>query len=163
MLDRLSFPQPWLSLILFVTWQLLSDGISGGSLVLGFVLAWAIPQITQGFWPERPSFLNVWRMPRYLLRVIRDIVTASFQVAALILSGRRPRPRFVCYPLELEHPLAISILASTISLTPGTVSADVSDDQRTLLIHALDADSDQQVIDTIRERYEQPLLEMFPC
>jgi multicomponent K+:H+ antiporter subunit E len=102
-------------------------------------------------------------MPRYLLRVIRDIVTASFQVAALILSGRRPRPRFVCYPLELEHPLAISILASTISLTPGTVSADVSDDQRTLLIHALDADSDQQVIDTIRERYEQPLLEMFPC
>lgn len=161
MLDRLSFPQPWLSLILFVTWQFLSDGISGGSLVLGLLLAWAIPQLTQGFWPERPSFMRFWLMPRYLARVIRDIVVASFEVAALILSPRQPRPAFVCYPLELENPLAISILASTISLTPGTVSVDVSDDQRLLLVHALDAENDQQVIDAIRTRYEQPLLEMF--
>lgn len=51
MLDRLRFPQPWLSLILFVTWQLLSDHISAGTLVLGFVLSWAIPQMTEGFWP----------------------------------------------------------------------------------------------------------------
>jgi len=162
MLDRLSFPQPWLSLILFVTWQLLNDSITGGSLVLGFILAWAIPQITQGFWPERPSFLRIWLMPRYLLRLVTDIISASFQVAGLILSGRKPRPMFICYPLELEHPLAISILASTISLTPGTVSADVSDDQRTLLIHALDAGNEEEVITTIRQRYEEPLLEMFP-
>ncbi|MBD3640709.1 MAG: Na+/H+ antiporter subunit E [Marinobacter sp.] len=161
MLDRLSFPQPWLSLILFVTWQFLSDGISGGSLVLGLILAWAIPQMTQGFWPERPSFMRFWLMPKYLARVLKDIVIASFQVAALIISPRKPRPAFVCYPLELEHPLAISILASTISLTPGTVSADVSDDQRLLLIHALDTENEQEVIDTIRKRYEQPLLEMF--
>ncbi len=161
MLDRLSFPQPWLSLVLFVTWQLLSDGISGGSLVLGLMLAWAIPQLTQGFWPERPAFIKFWAMPFYLARVLQDIVVASFQVAALILSPRQPRPAFVSYQLELQHPLAISILASTISLTPGTVSVDVSDDQRTLLIHALDTESDQAVIDSIRQRYERPLLEMF--
>jgi len=161
MLDRLRFPQPWLSLILFVTWQLLSDHISAGTLVLGFVLAWAIPQMTEGFWPERPAFIKSWLMPGYLLRVLSDIVMASFQVARLILSGRQPRPAFVSYPLELEHPLAISILASTISLTPGTVSADISDDNKTLLIHALDAETDQAVIDAIRTRYEKPLLEMF--
>lgn len=161
MLDRLSFPQPWLSLILFVTWQFLSDGISGGSVVLGLILAWGIPQMTQGFWPDPPAFINAWRMPAYLMRVVRDIVVASFEVARLILSPRPVRPAFVCYPLELEHPLAITILASTISLTPGTVSADVSDDNKLLLIHALDAENDQEVIDTIRHRYEKPLLEMF--
>lgn len=161
MLDRLSFPQPWLSLILFTTWQLLSDGVSGASVVMGIVLAWLIPQITEGFWPERPAFLKSWRMPRYLVIVLKDIVVASFSVARLILSPREPRPIFVCYPLQLEHPLAISILASTISLTPGTVSADVSDDQKTLLIHALDAGSDQEVIDAIHRRYEKPLMEMF--
>jgi multicomponent K+:H+ antiporter subunit E len=68
---------------------------------------------------------------------------------------------FICYTLELKDPLAISILASTISLTPGTVSADVSDDNTLLLIHALDAEDEQEVIDTIRNRYEKPLLEMF--
>lgn len=161
MLDRLSFPQPWLSIILFTTWQLLSDGISGASVVMGIVLAWLIPQVTQGFWPERPAFIKSWQMPRYLVIVLKDIVVASFSVARLILSPRQPRPIFVSYPLQLEHPLAISILASTISLTPGTVSADVSDDQKTLLIHALDAATDQEVIDAIHDRYEKPLMEMF--
>mgnify|MGYP000978235761 FL=1 len=161
MLDRLSFPQPWLSLILFTTWQLLSDGVSGASVVMGIILAWLIPQITQGFWPERPAFIKSWKMPAYLAIVLKDIVVASFPVALLILRPIQPRPIFVCYPLQLEHPLAISILAITISLTPVTVSADVSDDQKTLLIHTLDAGSDQEVIDAIHKRYEKPLMEMF--
>lgn len=161
MLDRLSFPQPWLSLILFTTWQFLSEGFSGASVVMGLLLAWLIPQITRGFWPERPAFIKPWRMPMYLMVLLWDIVMASFSVARLILSPRKPRPVFVSYPLKVEHPLAISILASTISLTPGTVSADVSDDQKLLLIHTLDAEDDQSVIDAIHNRYEKPLLEMF--
>ncbi|MEP3560821.1 MAG: cation:proton antiporter, partial [Marinobacter sp.] len=66
MLDRLNFPQPWLSLVLFSTWQFLSDGISGASVVMGLLLAWIIPQITHGFWPERPAFVKVWRMPMFV-------------------------------------------------------------------------------------------------
>lgn len=161
MLDRLSFPQPWLSLLLFTTWQLLNDGLSGGSVVMGLFLAWLIPQVTQGFWPERPAFVKSWRMVVYLVIMLWDILVASLSVARLILSPRRPRPIFVCYPLQLEHPLAITMLAGTISLTPGTVSADISDDRKTLLIHTLDADSDQEVIDAIHNRYEKPLMEMF--
>lgn len=161
MFDRLNFPQPWLSWVLFLTWQILSDGVTGGSLVLGLVLAWVIPQLTQGFWPERPGFAKPWRLPAYILRVVKDIIIASFSVAWLILSPRTPRPAFISYQLKLEHPLAISILASTISLTPGTVSADISDDNKTLLIHALDAASDQEVIDDIHNSYEKPLMEMF--
>jgi multicomponent K+:H+ antiporter subunit E len=161
MLDRLTFPQPYLSLMLFVTWQFLSDGVSGASVVMGLILAWAIPLITHGFWPSRPTFVRAWKVPSYLAIVLLDIVVASFSVAKLILSGRRPRSTFVSYPLELEHPLAITILAGTISLTPGTVSADVSDDYKLLLIHALDAETDDEVINSIRERYERRLKEMF--
>lgn len=161
MLDRLYFPQPWLSLTLFLVWQILSDGVSGASVAMGLILAWLIPQITHGFWTEHTAFKRPWLMPRYLIRMVIDIVIASVVVTRLILSSRKPRPVFVSYPLELEHPLAITILASTISLTPGTVSADVSDDNKLLLIHALDATSDQEVIDSIRSRYEKPLLEMF--
>ncbi len=161
MMSRLGFPQPYLSLTLFLVWQLLSDGISGGSVVLGAVLAWLIPQITRGFWPQRPAFIKPWHLPGYLLRVLFDIVSASVTVSVLILRAREPRSAFISYPLQLEHPLAITILASTISLTPGTVSADVSDDNKTLLIHALDTDDEQAVIDEIHRRYEKPLLEMF--
>lgn len=161
MLDRLNFPQPWLSLVLFIIWQLLSEGVSGGSLALGFILAWGIPQMTLGFWPNRPAFAKPWRMPVYTLRVIIDIVVASVEVAILIFSFRKPRPVFVVYTLELQDPLAITILASTVSLTPGTVTTDISDDNKSLLIHALDAENGQEVADAIRTRYEKPLLEMF--
>lgn len=161
MSERLGFPHPFLSLLLFVIWQLLSDGISGGSVVLGLFLAFTLPRITRAFWTQKPAFRKPWLFPGYLIRVLVDIVTASISVALLILRARQPRSAFITYPLELEHPLAISILASTISLTPGTVSTDVSDDQRLLLIHALDAEDDQEVIDQIRQRYEKPLLEMF--
>lgn len=161
MLDRLTFPQPYLSLLLFTVWQLLSDGVSGASVVMGLILAWAIPQMTKAFWPERPTFIRAWKLPAYLAIVLLDILVASFSVAKLVLSGRSPQPIFVSYPLELDHPLAITILASTISLTPGTVSADVSNDNKLLLIHALDAQSADEVIQDIRERYERRLQEMF--
>ena len=162
MLDRLTFPQPWLSLLLFGIWQLLSDGISGGSIALGLILAWGIPLLTQSFWPERPAVFRAWRLPAYLLVVLWDILVASFEVAWLIISPRRPHPMFISYPLQLQDPLAIAMLASTISLTPGTVTADISDDNRILLIHALDTRRAKEVIDAIHQRYERPLMEMFP-
>jgi multicomponent K+:H+ antiporter subunit E len=97
--------------------------------------------------------------------VAYDILTANIAVARLILTPNRPvRPAFVIMPLALRTDLAISLLANTICLTPGTVSARLSADQRELLIHALDVDDPQTLVETIRERYETPLREIFePC
>ncbi len=160
---RLGFPQPFMSLMLFGIWQLLSDGISGASIIIGIALAWLLPQLTRGFRSERPGIVKAWLMPVYLLRVVIDIVIASASVARLVLGSRTPRSAFINYSITLENPLAITILASTVSLTPGTVSADISDDKRTLLLHILDTDDPQQVVADIRQRYEAPLLEMFRC
>lgn len=159
---RRVLPHPLLTITLFLVWQALSDGVSGGSLVLGAILGVLIPRLTGDFWPDSPGVRHPWRFAVYVVRVLWDILVASLSVARLILTpGRRPKPAFVCYPLTLEHPLAITALASTISLTPGTVSTDVSDDHRLLLIHALDVEDEQDLIDTVRRRYEQPLQEIF--
>lgn len=161
--QKFGFPRPYLSLVLFLVWQLLAGEVSGASVVMGLILAWLLPLLTRGLWPDNPPFRKPWRMLAYLLRVIQDIIVANFSVAALVLNFRRkPRPAFIDYPLTLTHPMAISILASTISLTPGTVSADINDAESKLLIHALDVDDDQALIEAIRERYEKPLQEMFP-
>jgi multicomponent K+:H+ antiporter subunit E len=91
-----------------------------------------------------------------------DIFTANLQVAVWILRpNQKLQPAFIEYELELRSPLAISVLANTISLTPGTVSCDLSSDQRYLLIHSLhtiDADSLSQ---QIHHRYEKPLMDAF--
>lgn len=161
MSTRIGFPQPFMSLLLFSIWQFLSNGISGGSIIVGLILAWLLPRLTRGFWTEEPVITKVWLMPIYLLRVVFDIIVASISVALLILDFRTPKSAFISYPLTLESPLAITVLASTISLTPGTVSADISDDKRVILLHILDTDDPEQVVAEIHQRYETPLLEMF--
>ncbi len=66
-------------------------------------------------------------------------------------------------PLELSHPQSIALLASIITMTPGTVSSDIAADNRTLLVHVLDCADPAQVVAGIKRRYEQPLLEIFGC
>ncbi len=159
---RFGLPMPILSLALFLVWQALNDGVTGGSVVMGLLLAWLLPLATRNFWPDRPGIKHPLRFSFYVVRVVFDIIVASAEVALIVMiPGGQPKTAFVSFPLELEHPLAISTLASTISLTPGTVSADISDDNTLLLIHVLDLDDEAKLIETIKRRYERPLREIF--
>ena len=67
----------------------------------------------------------------------------------------------IAVPLDIKHDLPITILASSVSLTPGTVSCDLSEDGRTLLIHALHIDDAQAIKADIARKFEQPLKEIF--
>ena len=72
------------------------------------------------------------------------------------------RPRFVWLPLELRNPYAISALASLITLTPGTLAADLTPDRRWLLLHVLDVDDEAALVAQLKRRYERPLAEILP-
>lgn len=156
-------PQPLMSLSLLVIWLLLQNDLSVGQIVLGAVFALLIPLLTARFWTE-PVVISAW-LPgiRFGLIVLWDIVVANVDVAGLILF-RRPRsltPQFLVIPLEIESPYAIAILAGTITMTPGTVSADVAPDRRHLLVHGLNVDDPDDAIATIKRRYEAPLKQIF--
>jgi len=155
------FPQPLLSLVLVLVWILMGSGLSWGNTLLGLILGWGIPHLTAHFWPDAPVIRSYWKIFPYALKVAWDIMMSSIEVALLILRHREPRSAFISYPLRLEHPSAITILAASVSLTPGTVSCDVSEDGRMLLIHALDAGEESEVIESIQERYENHLMEIF--
>ena len=162
---RRLFPHPLLSLAVTVVWLLLVNSLAPGQVLLGLALGWAIPLGTGPFWPGRTTIHRPLILLRFLAVVAYDILTANIAVARLILTPRRPvRPAFVLMPLTLRPHLAISLLANPICLTPGTVSARLSPDQRELLIHALDVDDPKALVETIRRRYEAPLREVFePC
>jgi multicomponent K+:H+ antiporter subunit E len=94
--------------------------------------------------------------------VLWDILLANVTVARLILGPqRRLQPALVELPLDLDDKFALTILANTISLTPGTVSASLSADRRTLLVHALNVHDEAALIAEIKTRYEAPLMEIF--
>jgi multicomponent K+:H+ antiporter subunit E len=99
---------------------------------------------------------------RFVARVLADIVIANFIVAWLILRGpKQLRPAFIRLPLELRSELAISMLSNTICITPGTVSAELSEDRRHLLVHALNSDDAEALQRHIKQRYEAPLKKVF--
>lgn len=157
------FPHPFLTLLLTVVWIMLQNNVSAGMAVFGLILGILIPWLTSVWWPDIPKGFRLGKMARYILIVMWDIVVANVQVAWIVLtkSNDKMKPAWVVIPLDLKQPEAISILAGTITLTPGTVSADLSDDGSCLLVHALDTDDPNAVRDEIKDRYERRLKEIF--
>jgi len=156
------FPHPLLSLALLIAWLLLNNTFSFGHLLLGTFLALIIPYFTASFWPEHICIKKPLIFVRFIAVLLYDIVLANITVARQVLGdNKKLHPTFISYPLSIKNLLGISILASTVSLTPGTVSCDLSEDQSVLLIHALSAEDTDKVIAHIHQRYEKPLMEVF--
>ncbi|MCF6325326.1 MAG: Na+/H+ antiporter subunit E [Gammaproteobacteria bacterium] len=157
-------PHPIFSLVLLVVWLLLNNTLSAGHILLGSLIALILPWATAGFWAEQLHLHKPGLAMRFLLLVLWDITVANIQVAKLILNPRRKlRPAFIHYPLEINNDFAITVLAATISLTPGTVSIDVNGDHSVLLLHSLDVDDEDALIAEIKARYEAPIKEIFGC
>lgn len=162
MIRRL-FPHPYLSAVLVVVWMLLVNRFAWGSLVFAILLSIAIPALTNPYWPDRARLRHPLKIIRYILLVLRDIVTANVQVAMIVLfkPSSRLQPAWITVPLDLRSPEAITVLAGTITLTPGTVSADLSQNGHALLVHCLHAPDPDSVIVDIKTRYEARLKEIF--
>jgi multicomponent K+:H+ antiporter subunit E len=156
------FPKPILSVLLAVTWCLVQMSVSPGNLIMAALLALVVPLYTTRFWPNAPEIKNFVALFKYILVFLYDVVIANLQVAWwIVMPQHRLRPRFIYVPLEVTHPFVITVLASTISLTPGTVSTHLSGDRKMLIVHALHSEDDDESVRTIKERYEKPLKEIF--
>ncbi|SFS50229.1 multisubunit potassium/proton antiporter, PhaE subunit [Sulfitobacter marinus] len=157
------FPHPLLTVLLAIVWCVLVNEVKLGTVVFGIILGLLIPIITAAYWPDRPPVGRPIKLASYLLLVMWDIIVANVVVAMIVLfkSNKNMRPQWVVIPLDLRTPEAITMLAGTITLTPGTVSADLSEDGAALLVHALDAEDPDAVRDDIKQRYERRLKEIF--
>ena len=162
-------PRPWTAAWLWVAWLLLNQTLAPGHLLLGLVLAVLLARLGG---PAPPSLRDPGRArsgarrPGIVLRlvwtVVYDIVVANLQVARRILGRHEAlEPRFVWVPLEVRRPRSISLLAGIVTMTPGTVSAELSDDHRHLLVHGLDIADPDALVAEIKSRYEAPIRELF--
>lgn len=154
-------PHPMATALLLLLWLFMTE-FSVGQLLLGSVLAVVISVVTNPFWLDHAPVKKPGKMLRYLGRLLVDIFRSNVVVALqILLRPRQLKPAFITYPLTLTDDFAVTLLASTVSLTPGTVSAHYNREEGTLLIHCLNLHDEQAQIDSIRQRYEQPLQEIF--
>ncbi len=156
-------PAPLLSVALFLLWLLLNQSLGAGHMLLGAILGLAIPVLLRGLRPLPVRIRHPLTILRLAFSVVYDTSVSNLTVVRFLLfpSYRTHGADFVHIPLELRDPNALAVLAMIVCITPGTSWAELSRDRSVLLLHALEVDDAQEIIDHIKTRYERPLMEIF--
>ncbi|MCW5612757.1 MAG: Na+/H+ antiporter subunit E [Rubrivivax sp.] len=156
-------PSPWLSLGLFGGWLLLTRSYSIGQILLGVLVAVAMPLLMAPLRP-RPGPLRRWGLlVRLILRVGAEVIRSAVQVAAGVLraGSHPPRGSFVVIPLELRDEYALAALAMISAVIPGTVWSELAPDRSALLMHVFDVGDEAAFVQYFKADYERPLKEIF--
>lgn len=162
MIKRL-FPSPLLSTTVFVFWLLMVGSIAAGQVLLALLLAIVMPLFAARLDREFARIGSLRPLPKMMLVVGWDIVISNIEVARRILGPESAiTPDFIWVPLDIRNIHGIAALTSIITLTPGTVSAELSPDRRYLLVHCFNLKDAKATIAQIKQRYEAPLMEIFP-
>ncbi|WNH53736.1 Na+/H+ antiporter subunit E [Stenotrophomonas oahuensis] len=162
-LFRRLIPSPMLSFTVLAFWVLMSDSFTLGQILLGLVLGVVVPLFAARLDREFARIGSLRPIPKLLCVTLWDILVSNIRVAIQVLGPeRRIHPGFIWLPLDIANIHGIAALTSMITLTPGTVSAALSDDRRYLLVHVLHLDDPDELIRQIKTRYEAPLMEIFP-
>ena len=157
------FPSPVLSLALFALWLALQRSTAATDLLLGVLVALAMPALTRTLRPTRVRFRRPWTVLRLILVVGGDVIASNLMVARGVLRApwQQPNGAFVRIPLELRDASGLAALATIATAIPGTVWSELSLDRSMLLMHVFDLDDEAGFVARFKERYERPLLEIF--
>jgi multicomponent K+:H+ antiporter subunit E len=152
-----------LSVTVFLFWLLMSEDYGPAAIVMGLLLAWLMPLLASRLEREFARLGKLRVIWGLAARVLWDILVANITVARQVLgSQKKLQSHFFWIPLDLTNIHGISALTSLITLTPGTVSAELSEDRKFLLVHCLHSDDPGALAAEIKARYEAPLREIFP-
>ena len=160
---RRLFPAPLVSVALFVLWLALDAPPGAAEVLIGAVLAIAVPIIVAPLRPQRFRVRRPGRLLVFVAVVFRDALVSNLEVARAMIRprARLPEGRFVRIPIELDDPGALAALAVVTTLVPGTVWCEIANDRRTVLLHVLECDDEAAFIADYKARYERPLMEIF--
>ena len=150
------------NIILAVLWALLSGDISQYSLMTGFVLGYLVLGMMATQATEKSYFRKVRQTLAFILEFLKELGLSTYRVVYDILTPTHyMKPGVIAFPLEAKTDAEITMLANVITLTPGTLSLDVSEDRKTLYIHAMYIDDPDALRREIKEGLEKKLLEMM--
>jgi len=144
-------------MILFVFWVLLSASFEWIHLGLGLVCSFGVAWLNSGHSPFVPKFRLWLKILLYLPWLFYKITQSSLHLSKLILNPSLPiEPQLIPVKSKLNHHAAVVLFGNSITLTPGTITAEV--DRNNLVVHAIDKVSRD---DLASEQMESKIADIF--
>lgn len=149
------------NILLALSWAALSGDFAPRTFVTGFVIGYAVLWISRNGRHQR-YFTTSRRSVTFTLFVLWELVLSSLKVAHDVLSPKlRNKPGIVAVPLDTRSDAEILVMANAITLTPGTMSVDVSEDRRTLYVHAMFVGDPAEFRKGIKSEFERRTMELM--
>ncbi|MBZ0305760.1 MAG: Na+/H+ antiporter subunit E [Anaerolineae bacterium] len=151
-----------LNLLLALAWLSLTGEVSEENFVFGFILGYGLLWLWRGMLGSSSYFLKGYRLLSFILYFLKELVIANVRVAVEVLTpSLQVKPAIVAVPLSVKSNREISLLANLITLTPGTLSLDISDDKKTLYVHTMYMDDPEDFRRSIKDGFEKRVQEVF--
>ncbi|MCU4653033.1 Na+/H+ antiporter subunit E [Roseibacterium sp. SDUM158016] len=150
-----------LNIVLAVAWAALTGNVTLSGLAVGFALGSAALYVTRPLFPGSDRyFKRVWLWSKLIVLFLYELVVSSVQVIWDVLTPQhKARPGIIAMPLDAKGEMEILLVTNLISLTPGTLSLDVTDDCNTLYIHAMFADDPDAIRAQLKGGMERWVIE----
>ena len=150
------------NILLALVWAALTGSFTLANFAFGLLLGVvALYLVREQIGPPR-SFSRGGRILSLAVLFIYELLLSGWRVARLVMSRKMDlQPGIFAYPLKVDRDFEITLLANLITLTPGTLSVDVSADRRVLFVHAIDCSDADKAVRDIRDGFERKILEAF--
>jgi multicomponent Na+:H+ antiporter subunit E len=150
-----------LNLMIAVIWMFLSESYSFASFLVGFVIGAALLFLLNRFIPDTYYFREVKAILFLIFLFLKELILANLEVLKWVYKPKLNfQPGIIALPIDVKNNWEITLLANLITLTPGTLSVDISRDQRFIYIHAIDLPDVNQTIVGIKETFEKAIKEV---
>jgi multicomponent Na+:H+ antiporter subunit E len=151
-----------LNLLLALAWVALTGQFTGANFLAGFSLGFFVLWLSQRTKATAAYVRKIVQVADFLLYFLWELVKANVRVTYEVLTPTHHMlPGVIAVPLDLETDIEILILTSLITLTPGTLSLDISEDKKTLYIHAMFIRDREKMQKTIKEGFERRVREVL--
>ncbi|MBX3065951.1 MAG: Na+/H+ antiporter subunit E [Anaerolineae bacterium] len=152
-----------LNVLLALAWTALLGEITGSNLLIGFLISYALLAfLARPLQIPTTYFARAKIVVGFVLFFLWELVKANLRVAYDVMTPtQRAKPGVIAVPLDLKTAAQITLLANLITLTPGTLTLDISEDRRFIYIHAMYIDDVEEVKRSIKQGFERRVLELF--
>ena len=148
-------------MLLAIAWMFLTGDLNFINFIEGFLIGFLILWVSKYAADSSEYISKIPKIFGFIIFFIYELVLANLKVAYDIITPRhRMEPSIIAFPLTADKDFEITILANLITLTPGTLSIDVSSDKKVLYVHSMYTSDPEEFIEEIKNGFEKKLLEI---